>query len=105
MSTVTLWTLAALAGLGTFLLRLSFLALVRGDSLPDGAARALRLVPAAALAALAAPSVFPAAELAAGDPARPLAAAAAALIAWRTRNMFATLAAGMAVLWLLRWVI
>jgi branched-subunit amino acid transport protein len=35
---------------------------------------------------------------------RIVAALGAAWVAWRTRNIFATLGAGMAVLWLLKWI-
>ena len=94
---MTIWTVILLAGVGSFLLRLSFLALVRGDQVPDLAQRALRLVPAAVLAALVVPAVTPA-----GDWTRPAAAVVAALAAWRTRSMLWTLVAGMGVLWLVR---
>ena len=94
---MTIWTVIALAGVGSFLLRLSFLALVRGDQVPDLAQRALRLVPAAVLAALVVPAVTPS-----GDWTRPAAAVVAALAAWRTRSMLWTLVAGMGVLWLVR---
>ena len=96
---MTIWTVILLAGVGSFLLRLSFLALVRGEQVPDLAQRALRLVPAAVLAALVVPAVTPA-----GDWARPAAAVAAAAVAWRTRSMLWTLVAGMAVLWLAKGV-
>jgi branched-subunit amino acid transport protein len=94
---MTIWTVIVLAGAGSFLLRLSFLALVRGDQVPDLAQRALRLVPAAVLAALVVPAVTPS-----GDWTRPAAAIVAALAAWRTRSMLWTLVAGMGVLWLAR---
>ena len=69
---MTIWTVILLAGVGSFLLRLSFLALVRGDQVPDLAQRALRLVPAAVLAALVVPAVTPS-----GDWTRPVAAVVA----------------------------
>lgn len=98
---MTIWTVILLAGVGSFLLRLSFIALVRGDQVPDFAQRALRLVPAAVLAALVVPAVTPSS----GDWSRPAAAVAAALVAWRSRSMLWTLLAGMGVLWLARAII
>jgi branched-subunit amino acid transport protein len=97
---MTIWTVILLAGAGSFLLRLSFLALVRGDQVPDLAQRALRLVPAAVLAALVVPAVTPS-----GDWTRPVAAVVAGLVAWRSRSMLWTLIAGMGVLWLARAII
>jgi branched-subunit amino acid transport protein len=95
---MTIWTVILLTGVGSFLLRLSFIAMVRGDQLPDLAQRALRLVPAAVLAALVVPAVTPSS----GDWTRPVAAIAAAVVAWRSRSMLWTLIAGMGVLWLAR---
>lgn len=104
----SIWLVIGLAGVGTFLTRLSFLALVRSDKVSESLRRVLRLVPAAVLAAIVLPATFP--LLSASDPTdgldwpRPVAVLAAALVAWRTRNMFATIAGGMAVLWLIRWL-
>ncbi len=100
---MTPWSLMLVAGAGTFLLRLSFLALVRGD-VPLLVQRILRLVPAAVLAALVVPAVVPDTGAGAADWAswiRPVAAVLATVTAVRTRSIFATLAAGMAALWLL----
>jgi branched-subunit amino acid transport protein len=98
-----IWSTMVIAGIGTFAIRLSFIALLgRVERIPPLAERALRLVPAAVLAALVAPGVFrPEGVL---DPwnDRLLAAAVAALVAWWTRNVLATLVAGMVVLWLLQ---
>jgi len=105
MSPSTIWILIILAGLGTFLLRLSFLGLVAGEVSPL-VRRALRLVPAAALTALVIPALVPPA----GSPAtgladwfRLIAAVVAVLVARRTGSMFLTILAGMAVVWLLTW--
>lgn len=63
-------------------------------------------VPAAVLAALVLPALFPS-----GDPvveallgARFVAGGVATLVAWRTGSMMATIAAGMAVLWAVRFL-
>ena len=97
------WWLLALAGVGTFLLRFSFLGVVRGE-VPPLARRILRLVPAAVLSALVLSALAPRAHAAAAGPggwARLAAALVAAAVAARTRNVLATLAAGMAALWIL----
>ena len=97
------WLLLALAGAGTFLLRFSFLGVVRGD-VPPLARRILRLVPAAVLSALVLSALAPRAHAAAAGPggwARLTAALVAAIVAARTRNVLATLGTGMVALWVL----
>ena len=56
MSSTSIWLLFVAIGLGTFLLRFIFIYLFGKIDMPDWLGRALRFVPAAALAAL----VFPA---------------------------------------------
>jgi len=98
-----IWPVLVLVGIGTFLLRLSFVGLAGRLSLPDPVARALRFVPAAVLSAIIVPAVFRtetgSLDLLLVAP-RVLAALVAIAVAWRTRNILATLAAGMLVLWL-----
>lgn len=104
MSTVSIWLLFLLIGLGTFLQRLSFIFLIGKVGMPEWLRRALRFVPASVLAAL----VFPALthptgvlDLSLGN-FRLLAGLAGAVVAWRTRNVLLTLIAGMLVLWALQ---
>ncbi len=99
-----LWPMMIVAGAGTFLLRLSFLALMDGEEIPDIVRRALNLVPAAVLAALCLPAIVPtgAVEIDPSAWVRPAAALIAMLIAWRFGNMLLTLGAGMASLWILK---
>ncbi len=103
MSTVSLWFLFAAIGLGTFLLRFLFIFLFGKISMPDWLVRALRFVPAAALAAL----VFPALTHPAGhldlslQNLRLLAGLGGAIVAWKTRNVLLTILVGMALLWIL----
>ena len=91
----------AVAGLLTYLTRLSFIALLGRFELPPLAARALRFVPPAVLSAI----IFPELVLRGGElqlgwrNARLLAGLAAALVAWKSRNVFLTIAVGMAALW------
>lgn len=105
---VTLWLVILAAGVGTFAIRLSFIALFgRFDDVPEGVERALRFVPAAVLAALVAPEFVLADGSVALSPANPrlLAGALAAAVAWHTEDIAATLAAGMGGLWLLEFVL
>ena len=92
------WTVIVAGGVGTFLLRLSFLALFeRVGAVPPRLEYALRFVPAAVLAAL----VVPAVVLTDGGgvaPARAVAGAVAAAVAYRTGSIVATILAGMGVL-------
>ena len=91
-------------GLATFAIRLSFIALLGRVETPPLLARALRLVPTAVLSAI----IFP--ELLVRDGAvvlgpenpRLLAGLVAAAVAWRTRSVLATIAAGMAALWVIQ---
>lgn len=89
----------ALTAVGTFLLRLSLVAVLARFSIPAGLQRGLRLVGPAALAALVAQGL-----LLSGAQLRPLgswhvAAAVAVLTAAATRSMGLTLAVGMAAVW------
>ena len=93
------WTAIVLAGIGTYALRLSFLAAARRlVDLPPLAERILRQIPPAVLAALVVPAlVRPGGDLDFWQP-RLLAGILAALVSWRTRNIGLTLVVGMAAL-------
>lgn len=101
MSTASLWLLFVAIGLGTFLLRFLFIYLFGKIAMPNWLRRALRFVPAAALAAL----VFPALTHPAGHldlslhNFRLLAGLGGAIVAWRTRNVLLTILVGMVLLW------
>jgi len=104
MSELALWGMFLAVGVGTFLMRLSFVELYGRWRMPEVLNRALRYVPASVLAALVLPAVvYPNGhgEFVLGNPQIP-AAILAALIAWKTRNTVLTLAAGMGALWLFR---
>lgn len=108
LSTTTVW-LAILGGaIGTFALRGSFIALFgRIDTVPPRVNLVLRYVPAAVLAALVVPPLFAPGEMLSLSLAnhRLLAGAAAAVVAWYTENMLATIGVGMVVLWSLEWLV
>lgn len=96
------WLLIPVLGVGVYALRLSFIHL-HGvvESFPPRLERALTFIPAAILAALITPALFPLDGSLAGIifNARALAGALAVATAWRTGNMIATIAVGMGVLW------
>lgn len=104
MSAAAIWSLFLAIGLGTVLLRLSFIYLFGKIEMPEWLRRALRFVPASVLAAL----VFPALTHPAGHfdlsphNLRLLAGLGGALVAWKTRNVLLTIAVGMALLWILQ---
>ena len=101
-STTTIWVLIAVIGLGTQLIRVSFLVILsRAESLPPMVVHILRLIPAAVMAALVVPGFTHAAGSFDITTYRFLAGAIATLVAWRTKNVLATIGVGMTVLWLL----
>jgi branched-subunit amino acid transport protein len=94
------WGITLILGLGTYLLRFSFLGAIGGRKLPRWALRMLRYTPVAVLPGLVAPMVlWPQATGGEPDPAR-LAAAAVTIIAGLvTRNIVASIAAGLVTLY------
>ena len=103
MSSAQVW-LTILGGMiVTYGTRLSFFLLGRPDGLPLILRRGLRLVAPAVLGAIIAPQVLipPGSDVPAAGP-RLLAAAAAALVGWRTRNAWLAIGGGMISLWVLQ---
>ena len=101
---MSLWLIIIGMGIVTFATRASFIFLPPHTRIPTGLPRSLKYVAAAVLPALVVPDV-----LFHGNPgtlpfdaARFVAALIATLVAWRTQNMLATIAAGMAALFLLK---
>ncbi|NDV20770.1 AzlD domain-containing protein [Pseudodesulfovibrio sp. JC047] len=99
----TYWPVTLGIGIGVFLTRYSFILVLDKITLPPMVQRMLRYIPASVLPALIAPAILLHSktgtisfagwdQLAAGI--------TAILIAWKTRNMLATIASGMIVLWL-----
>ena len=96
------WTLTVLLGIGTFLIRFSFLGLIGSRPLPDWLLLHLRYVGVAVFPALVVPMVvWPAATGGEVEPARLIAAAVAFAAGWRLGVVSAILA-GMGALWLLQ---
>lgn len=109
--TLSLAIAIACIGIATYGLRLSLIGLEGRVRLPARVARALRYVPVAALTALVVPDLLGGATgTAAGaglltrDP-RLWAGVVAMVVAWRTRNVLLTVAAGMVVLEVLQRVL
>lgn len=99
---LAVWAVVLVVGVATFAIRYSFIFLFgRIDGVPPRIEEGLRFVPAAVLAALVAPAIV--------DPGptvvatvlddRLLAGAVAAVVAWYTEDMFATIAVGLLALW------
>ncbi len=97
-------------GMGAITYGLRAGSLLLAERLPRSAwlASFLRFVPVAVLSAIVALELLlPGGQLSLSPIANPrlLAGAVAILVAWRTRHLFATIAAGMVALWLLQLVI
>ena len=101
---MNIWLVIALAGLLTFATRLSFILVLDRLKVPHWFRRGLHFVPVAVLSALILPELtspngslflsWQNAQLPAG--------AVAVLVAWRTKNVFLTILAGMAALFLFK---
>ena len=93
------WTAILLAGVGTYAMRVSFLAVAhRMATVAPWVQRILRQIPPAALASLVVPALLrPAGHLDVTQ-ARLYAGLAAAVVAWRTRSTALTLVVGMGLL-------
>ena len=101
-----LWLLVIGMGLITVALRLALIVSAGRLKLPPLLRQALKYVPPAVLSAIIFPEVMRpqgVLDLSVGN-ARLIAAVVAALVAWRTKNVLLTIAAGMIVLWLLQWI-
>lgn len=104
---LVIWGVIVAIGAATLTIRGSFIALFgRLDEIPPSVERTLRFVPAAVLAALVAPAIVtltPESGSIALD--KLVAGGAATGIAWRTENVLATMATGMGVLWIVRFLV
>lgn len=100
------WMMVIIGGIISFSLRFSMIALLDKIELPDLLKRALNYVPATVLTAIFLPAwlLKDKTLLNYSDP-RIIAGFIALLVAWRTKNILATIAAGMFSLWSIRWLI
>jgi len=98
---VTLWLTIFAAGLVTFLLRLSFIAVHGKVTMPQWFTRALTFVPVAVLSAIILPEIMVQNDAVNLSPLNPrlLAGILAVIVAWRTKNVWVTIAVGMVAMW------
>ena len=105
-SSTTLWIVIISLGLGTYLIRFSFLGLIGGRDLPEWCLRHLRYVAVAVMPALITPLViWPDATGGEPDPARLLAALAAFLVGIRFNSVIGAVFAGMLTLYGLQFLL
>jgi branched-subunit amino acid transport protein len=104
ISDSTFWIVTGVLGIGTYLIRFSFLGLLGGRQLPDWALVHLRYVGVAVLPALVTPMIlWPASMGSDFDPLRMTAASIALLAGWRLGVVWAIFA-GMGSLWALQYL-
>ncbi len=103
-SEAMIWIIILVMGVGTYLIRFSFLGLIGNRKMPDWVLRHLRYTPVAILPGLVAPLVmWPDATGGNPDTVRISAAAVTVLVAWWTKNMLAGAGAGALTLSVLVW--
>lgn len=100
-----IWGLIALLGIGTFLIRFSFIGLIGDRKLPDWVLAHLRYTPVAVLPGLVAPLVlWPAATGGQPDLARGVAAIVTLIVGLWFKNMLAAVFCGAASLYLVLYI-
>ncbi|PYF11082.1 branched-subunit amino acid transport protein [Rhodobacter viridis] len=101
-----IWLIITALGIGTFVLRYSFLGWIGNRPLPEWALRHLRYTAVAVLPGLVAPLVlWPAATGGHPDPARLLAAGATLAVGLASRNTLAAILGGLVTLYLALWAL
>lgn len=101
---MSVWLIMALAGLLTYAIRLSFIAALEKIAMPPWFRRALRFVPAAVLSAIIVPGLVDrggAMDFSLRNP-QIWSGILAIAVAWFSRSVLLTIAAGMAALLLLQ---
>jgi len=101
---MNVWLTILGAGVITFAIRLSLIALMGRLEVPPLVQRALRFVPPAVLSAIIFPELLRHSgplDVSLGN-TRLLAGGLAALIAWRTKNVLLTIGVGMTAQWILQ---
>ncbi len=100
-----IWAVIVVVGVLTYAIRFSFIGLFGYlDEIPPRLERPLRYVPAAVLAALVLPA-FVTLDASGFAIDKLVAGGFAAVVAWRTENVFATMAVGMGTLWTARFLL
>jgi branched-subunit amino acid transport protein len=101
-SSWAIWIILIAGGIGTYIIRLSFILLLgRLEKIPNGIIRILRFVPSAVLTALVVPAVVyvDGSFVLSPENNKVVASMVAAVVAWRTQSVLATIGIGMVVLW------
>lgn len=98
------WIVFIIAGIGTYVLRASFILAGSGLRLPTWIERSLRYVGPAVFAAIVAPPVLGDGGISAAPDRIPetIAVLTAGFVAWRTGRVIWVLVVGMMVLWMLQ---
>jgi branched-subunit amino acid transport protein len=101
---MNVWLVMALAGLLTYAIRLSFIAVLEKIAMPPWFRRALRFVPAAVLSAIIVPGLVDRGGMMDFSWRNPQiwSGVIAIAVAWFSRNVLLTIGAGMAALLLLQ---
>jgi len=98
------WPLVLILGVGTYLIRYSFILIMDKVTFPKAFHRMLRFIPAAVLSALVVPGVLlhknGVTTFAGWE--RVGAALVAVVVAWKTRSILWTIVSGMVSLWMLK---
>lgn len=103
-SAATMWSVVILAGIVTFAMRFSFIALFGRVSVPPIVERALKYIAPSVLAAITLPALLaPDSTLDAWNFYVP-AAILGGLAAWKTRSIGAAIVVGLPSLWILQWL-
>ncbi len=106
MNDQTIWTVIIGLGIGTFLIRYSFIGIIGDKELPEWMLRHLRYVPVAVLPGLVAPLViWPAATNGDPEPARLMAAAVALFIGAIFKSPLGAVMGGMSTLYCVQYFI
>ncbi len=100
---MSMWFVVIAAGIATFAMRFSFIALFGRVGVPVPLERALRYVAPAVLAAITVPAIV--APGATFDPWNAFVPAAilGGIAAWRTKSIGAAIIVGLPALWLIQW--
>ncbi len=94
-------------GIGTYLIRLSFIGILGNRPVPSWAEAPLQHVAPAVLAAIAAPAVLltdGSVDLSPVTNPQFFAAVLAGLVTWRLKNVVWAIVTGMVALWVLQWL-
>jgi branched-subunit amino acid transport protein len=100
-ATMNLWLTIVACGIVTFLTRLSFIAMHGRVTMPVWFTRGLTFVPVAVLSAIALPEILMQHNAVNLSPLNPklIAGILAVIVAWRTKNVWVTIAVGMIAMW------